>query len=173
MLSNIGEFTEDVHTYILVVWVDLALKKVCFLRARSQAPYIGIPSAPLSADWIFCPRRDRALLAGAPENWDAEAINVLSKMCTKRGKHHKRTQKAMYDQRDRGQDLGNKIPIPNIRETWTHATRGEHWAPTRSVVGRRHWRALAGDDDLALVQHGVTLLASNIIHWKKVLVVLF
>ena len=30
--------------YVLVVWEDLALKAVCFLRTCPPAPYIGIPS---------------------------------------------------------------------------------------------------------------------------------
>ena len=43
MMSNISDCTEHVHTYILVVWVDLASKKVLFLRTRPRAPYNGNP----------------------------------------------------------------------------------------------------------------------------------
>ena len=37
MLSNIGDISEDVHTYVLVAWVDLAPEKVLFPGARPHA----------------------------------------------------------------------------------------------------------------------------------------
>ena len=53
MLSNIGDVSEDIHTYILVVWVDLALKKICFLGARPRAPYMGIPTHVASVSPMY------------------------------------------------------------------------------------------------------------------------
>ena len=38
MLSNIGDISEDVHTYVLVAWVDLAPEKVLFSEARPTPP---------------------------------------------------------------------------------------------------------------------------------------
>ena len=42
-LGNIGDVSKCLHTYTLVVWVSLALKKVCFLGTRPRASYMGIP----------------------------------------------------------------------------------------------------------------------------------
>ena len=44
ILSNIGVINEDVHTYVLLAWVDLAPEKVLFARTRLNAPYKGTPS---------------------------------------------------------------------------------------------------------------------------------
>ena len=38
MLSNIGDISEDVHKYVLVVLADLAPEKVLFSRIRPYAP---------------------------------------------------------------------------------------------------------------------------------------
>ena len=38
MLSDIGNISEDVHTYVLGVSVDLAPEKVLFWGALPQAP---------------------------------------------------------------------------------------------------------------------------------------
>ena len=50
MMSNISDVSEHIHTYILVVWVDLASKKVLFLRGGPHALYNGIPTDHRTTD---------------------------------------------------------------------------------------------------------------------------
>ena len=57
MLRNIGNVSEDLHTYILLVWVDLDPKKVYFLKVRLHAHYNGNPSHDARAPWPTLPER--------------------------------------------------------------------------------------------------------------------
>ena len=48
-LADVSDVSDGVHMYIPTVGAYLALKRLCFWRARPPAPYKGLPINPPSA----------------------------------------------------------------------------------------------------------------------------